>query len=314
MNSIPILSSILGLSFASGINLYAAVLVVGLGERFGWISGLPGSLDTLAHPAILSIAGIMYLLEFFADKIPFVSVAWDSIHTVIRPLGAAALALASTSKLSPELQAIAMLAGGSVALGSHSTKMGYRLIAHASPEPVSNSIFSVAEDFGVVGLVLLTYQHPMIAAGIVAALLIGIAIAMPFLLRVLTFLASGLAGRISSWFSSSDACAIPAWLAPELDRLGSGRSVYRCFARKVPKAARMRQGYLIVAEKQWYFAFRGWVRPRLIPISSPAPTVDRGLLFDTLGADDWSVYFTKDCSPGNQPLASGRGSVPVTAR
>jgi hypothetical protein len=159
VNLILTLSSILGLGFASGVNLYAAILVVGIGERMGWLSGLPGELSVLANPIVLAVAGFLYFLEFFADKIPFVSVAWDSIHTVIRPLGGAALALASASKLSPEMQALALLAGGSLALGSHSTKMGYRLLVHASPEPVTDSIFSVAEDFGVVGLVLLTYKH-----------------------------------------------------------------------------------------------------------------------------------------------------------
>ena len=121
MNSIQTLSSILGLSLASGVNLYAAVLVVGLGERYGWIGGLPGELHLLANPIILIVAGVMYILEFFADKIPFVSVAWDTIHTVIRPLGGAALALASAANMSPLAQAVAFLAGGSIALGSHST-------------------------------------------------------------------------------------------------------------------------------------------------------------------------------------------------
>lgn len=124
-------SSVLGLAVAAGLNLYAAVLMVGFGLRFGWISGLPGDLNVLANPIVLSVAGVLYALEFFADKVPFVSVAWDSVHTFIRPLGGAALALASTAKLSPEVQALAMLAAGSVALGTHSTKMSYRLLAHA---------------------------------------------------------------------------------------------------------------------------------------------------------------------------------------
>lgn len=188
MNSIGTLSSVLGLSFASGVNLYAAVLVVGMGQRLGWISGLPGDLHVLENPIILGIAGVMYFLEFFADKIPYVSVAWDTVHTVIRPIGGAALALASTAKLSPEVQALAMLAGGSIALGSHSTKMGYRLLAHASPEPFSDSIFSVAEDAGVVGLVLLVYQHPLAAVCVAVGLLIGMVILLRLLLRIPSFL------------------------------------------------------------------------------------------------------------------------------
>ena len=185
MNSIQTLSSILGLSLSSGINLYASVLVVGLGLRYGWISGLPGELHVLANPIILTIAGIMYFLEFFADKIPFVSVAWDTIHTMIRPLGGAALALASASNMSAPAQVMAFLAGGSIALASHSTKLGYRLVTHASPEPVSNSVFSIAEDFGVVGLVLLVYKHPLIAIVVAIVLLILMALMMRYAIRAI---------------------------------------------------------------------------------------------------------------------------------
>lgn len=290
MNSIQMLSSVLGLAFASGVNLYASVLVVGLGIRFGWITGLPGNLDTLAHPLVLIPAGVMYLLEFFADKIPYVSVAWDGLHTFIRPLGGAALALASTAKLSPEVQALAMLAGGTVALGSHSTKMGYRLIAHASPEPVSDTIFSVAEDVGVVGLVVLTYQHPRIALGVIGALLVGMAIALPFILRLLNFAFHGLRGRVVSWF-------VPAEAAPALP----------CFARKVRGAPWLRYGSLTMGTSDAEFAWRGW-RPRAVSLGPPDFVVKRGLLFDTIEANGWSVYVTKDAAAiaatGNFPLAA----------
>lgn len=199
MNSVSLLSSILGLGFASGVNLYASVLVVGLGVRYGWLQGLPGDLQVLANPVVLAIAGVMYFLEFFADKIPYVSVAWDSVHTFIRPLGGAALALASAAHLSPEMQAVAMLAGGTAALGAHSTKMGYRLIAHASPEPVSDSIFSLAEDAGVVGLVSLVYLHPVVGLAVVCVLLVAVFFALRLVIRVLR----GVARRVGSWFRST---------------------------------------------------------------------------------------------------------------
>jgi hypothetical protein len=201
VNSIQTLSSILGLSLASGVNLYAAVLVVGLGERYGWIGGLPGELHVLANPIVLIIAGAMYFLEFFADKIPFVSVAWDTIHTVIRPLGGAALALASASNMSPLAQVLAFLAGGSIALGSHSTKLGYRLITHASPEPVSNSIFSLAEDFGVVGLVLLVYKHPLAAIVVAIALMILMAVMVRYMVRAIRFVYQRIVGRVNRLFA-----------------------------------------------------------------------------------------------------------------
>jgi hypothetical protein len=293
MNSLGTLSSILGLAFASGINLYAAVLVTGLGIRFGWITGIPGDLNVLANPIILGIAGLMYLLEFFADKIPYVSVVWDSIHTVIRPLGGAALALASAAHLSPEAQVLATLAGGSIALGTHSTKMGYRLIAHASPEPVSDSIFSLAEDFGVVGLVLLTYQHPAIAIGVVVALLAAMAILLPMIVRILRFVSHGVIARIASWFSSRQKEAPPEWLARELN---GPCEVYRCFARSIPKSPRMQPGYLVFVDGRQLFASRGWIRTRVAPVDFSNLTVSPGVLFDVISAGRCSIYMTKDCA------------------
>lgn len=288
MNSIQTLSSVLGLAFASGVNLYAAVLMVGFGIRFHWISGLPGDLNTLANPIVLTVAGIMYFLEFFADKIPYVSIAWDSIHTVIRPLGGAALALASASHLRPELQAAAVLVGGSVALGSHSTKLGYRLLAHSSPEPVSDTIFSLAEDFGVIGLVLLIYKNPLIALCVVGGLIVGMAILLPTIIRVLTFLFSGIKGRFASWFE-----------APSSADSESGQ-VFRAFARRLPGVPRLTKGSLIMQVGQPpRFEYRKWMAARSIPISHPASNFTRGLIFDQMGADGkWSVYLTKDCSPG----------------
>ena len=194
----------------------------------------------------------MYFLEFFADKIPYVSVAWDSIHTVIRPLGGAALAFASASKLSPEMQAIALLAGGSLALGSHSTKMGYRLLAHASPEPVTDSIFSMTEDLGVAGLVVLTYKHPEIAIAVVMALVIGMAIVLPLIWRVLRFGFHGVAGRIRALFPGAGPKPLPEWL-------GASVEAVPCFARTLTKVPKMRSGFLIFEKDGGHFASNGWL-------------------------------------------------------
>lgn len=289
MNSIQTLSSILGLGFASGVNLYAAILVVGVGERMGWLSGLPGDLSMLANPFVLGAAGLMYFLEFFADKIPYVSVAWDSIHTVIRPLGGATLALASASHLSPEMQAVALLAGGSLALGSHSTKMGYRLLAHVSPEPVTDSIFSVAEDVGVAGLVVLTYKHPEIAIAVVLVLAIGMVIVLPMIWRVVWFGFHGVAGRIRAFFPASGPQPAPAWLEQSGD-------VVPCFARTIPKVPRMRQGYLVLAKDGAHFACKGWFGKKVIAVDAAGLTMKRGLLFDVAATGKWTVYLTKDCS------------------
>src|SRR3954454_12220444 len=122
MNSTEILARMLGLSFVSGLNLYATVLVTGLGIRYGWVTGVPPDLAVLAHPAVLTAAGVLYALEFLADKIPAVNLIWGAIHTFIRPLGAALLALATVRQLHVDgaVQALAFLFGGSVGLGVYS--------------------------------------------------------------------------------------------------------------------------------------------------------------------------------------------------
>ena len=197
MGSLQTLSGILGLSFVSGVNLYATILTVGLGLRYGWIHGLPDELNILAHPIVLIVAGVFYAAEFIADKVPFFTPIWDAVHTVIRPLGAAALALGAASDMSPMMKIVATLVGGSVALGTHSTKMGVRLMAHAVPEPVTHSVISIAEDVGVVSLAALAMTHPMIALPIVVVLLIVVV----FLLRMVFRALTAAARRAARWFS-----------------------------------------------------------------------------------------------------------------
>lgn len=300
MNPIQTLASVLGLSFSSGVNLYASILVVGLGARLGWLHNLPGNLEVLGHPLILGTAAVMYFLEFFADKIPYVSVAWDTIHTVIRPLGGAALALTSVSNLSPEVQALAVLAGGSIALASHSTKMSYRLIAHASPEPVSDSVFSLAEDAGVAGFVFLIYKYPVAALCVAVVLLASVALILPKLLRMLAFAYHGLIGVVVSWFPGPRAaCTPPGWLLSDLPAAYSKSTlqVIRCYVRKVPQAPWIKEGFLLLDPVlPPRFAYRGWFSSRLVTLSPGELNRTRGIIFDQLCAPAWSVYVTKDCT------------------
>ncbi len=197
MESLSTLSGLLGLSFASGVNLYAAVLVVGLGIRYHLLQGLPAELGVLGHPLVLGIATVMYLAEFFADKIPVVSALWDGIHTFVRPLGAVAMALTATSNLGPLEQTLVGLVGGTVALSSHATKMGVRLLAHGTGEPVTQAGMSVAEDVFAVSLVVLAAQYPYLALAVVALLLIIIACLLPLIWKALRAVFT----RLSRFFS-----------------------------------------------------------------------------------------------------------------
>ncbi|HYK89591.1 MAG TPA: DUF4126 domain-containing protein [Acidobacteriota bacterium] len=160
----------LGTAFASGLNLYATVAMLGLLERFKIIH-LPPPLEILAHPAVLSLALILLVIEFVADKIPYVDSIWHAVHTVIRPLAAALLVYGAYANV-PEIWRVAAgLLGGSVALTSHGTKASAHAAANASPEPFSNSILSVSEDALAVFLTWLAVRHPLITIVVVAALI-----------------------------------------------------------------------------------------------------------------------------------------------
>ncbi|HUQ94637.1 MAG TPA: DUF4126 domain-containing protein [Bryobacteraceae bacterium] len=198
MAALASLSGLLGLSFASGVNLYAVVLVVGLGVRFHWLSGLPAELAPLGHPGVLITAAALYAIEFVADKIPFVSAAWDTIHTLVRPFGAVLMALTAASQLGPVEQTIAGLVGGAVALSSHAAKMGIRLLAHGTGEPFTQAGLSVVEDAFAVTLVLLAAQYPYVALAVVVFLLIVIACLLPLLWKAIRTMLRA----VARWFGS----------------------------------------------------------------------------------------------------------------
>lgn len=164
----------MGLGLVSGLNLYATVLTVGLGIRLGLITLNPemSGLAVLASPYVLIAAGVIYLIEFFADKIPWVDSIWDSVHTFIRPLGAALIGAAAIGAVEPQTAVIAALCAG-VSLSGHSVKAGTRLLANHSPEPFSNIALSLIEDGLVVVGSWLALSHPAIMVTIVAIFLIA---------------------------------------------------------------------------------------------------------------------------------------------
>jgi CBS domain containing-hemolysin-like protein len=145
MEWLPTLSLALGSAWTSGINLYATVTVLGLLEKFG-ATHLPGGLDILDNWWIIGVAGFLYAIEFFADKIPYVDSVWDVVHTFIRVPAGAIVAYAATNQMDASVGVIATLLGGGLAFSSHGTKAALRAGANLSPEPVSNWILSITED------------------------------------------------------------------------------------------------------------------------------------------------------------------------
>ncbi|MEO8681736.1 MAG: DUF4126 domain-containing protein [Vicinamibacterales bacterium] len=165
----------LGFSLAAGVNLYATVAVLGLASRYGWVQ-LPGQFGAFDNPWIIGIASALYLIEFVADKIPWVDSLWDSVHTVIRPIGGALIAVAALGQASPAFQVVIALVGATVAAGGHVTKAGARVAINTSPEPFTNWIVSLLEDVFVVGLSLLTLKFPLLALVVCAFILVGMAL------------------------------------------------------------------------------------------------------------------------------------------
>lgn len=162
MDLISTLGRTLGFSLAAGVNLYATVAILGLASRFGWVQ-LPEQYQAFNNDWIIGAALVMYLVEFFADKIPYVDTIWDVVHTAIRPIGGALIAVTTLGPASPGLQGLVGLLGGAVAASSHLTKTSTRAAANASPEPFSNWFLSLGEDVFVVALGYLAMQHPVAA-------------------------------------------------------------------------------------------------------------------------------------------------------
>ena len=165
MARLDVLSVALGLAALAGVNLYLTVLATGLAIHFHWITLAPQyqSLEILGNPWIVTIAGVLYLLEFFADKIPWVDSIWDAVHTVIRPIGGALLAIQVLGHPSPTFAVIVALLAGGTSLIAHTAKAATRLASNTSPEPFSNIGLSLGEDAAVLGGLALVHFNPLLA-------------------------------------------------------------------------------------------------------------------------------------------------------
>jgi hypothetical protein len=173
MEILATLGRTLGFSLAAGVNLYATVAVLGLAARFDWVQ-LPAQFQAFNHPWVIGAAAVLYVIEFVADKIPWVDSIWDSVHTVIRPIGGALIAVAALGETSPAVTGMIALLGGTVAAGSHMTKAGTRVAINTSPEPFTNWFASLAEDAFVIGLSLLTLKFPLLALLVSVSILVMI--------------------------------------------------------------------------------------------------------------------------------------------
>ena len=174
----------MGFSFAAGINLYATVAILGLAQRLGWVA-LPDQFKVFDNNIVIGAAIVMYVIEFFADKIPWVDSAWDAVHTVIRPVGGALIAVAALGQASPTVEGLVALLGGTIAAGTHLTKAGTRAVANTSPEPFSNWLLSFGEDFAVAGILWMAARHPLLSLLVAVSVVLAAVLSVQWVLGTL---------------------------------------------------------------------------------------------------------------------------------
>ncbi len=179
----------MGVSWASGINLYAALLVLGIGGSTGNID-LPPGLDVLADPMVILAAGVMYAAEFFADKVPGVDSSWDTIHTFVRIPAGALLAASSVGDVTPAFEIAAGIMGGGMAATSHATKAGTRLLINTSPEPFTNWTASITEDIAVFAGLWAALYNPMLFLGFMVLFIILVIWLLPKIIRAIRLMVS----------------------------------------------------------------------------------------------------------------------------
>lgn len=202
MPSLVALAQSLGLAYASGVSVYATILLVGLAARAQWIEPLEGPLSVAAHPVVLILAGILALFELGASLVPGLASVWEAIHTAIRPPAAALIAIATAWQTDPGVIAAAGILGGGIGLATHATKLGLRVAVDTSPEPISNGLLSATELSVVAAVTYFIWNHPIITLMLALLLLVLTALLVRLVWRTIRrVIGSALRGR---WIETSN--------------------------------------------------------------------------------------------------------------
>jgi hypothetical protein len=285
VDKLALLGSVLGIGFLSGVRLYFTVLAIGLAVRFGWLplNGELSSLAVLADTRVLVVAGVLVLIEFIADKIPWVDSLWDSIHTVVRPLGAAAIAFQALGTADPAVRTVFMILSGTMALTGHSSKAATRLAVNHSPEPFSNIGLSLLEDLFVPVALWFALRHPVLTLSLLGAFLALFLWLAPKIFRFLRLELTALVYLIG--------------------RFRSPGSLRTAATRNIP-GLRNSVGLLQGGPEGLVFSTRRWFRPRTYRIrwgDVSAMEWKSGLLLDRLvvrvGSTEHSFYVFKTAEP-----------------
>jgi hypothetical protein len=295
MEIIAKLGSLLGLSFISGINLYATVAVVGLCTKYDLVQGLPPGFHVLANDAVIFVAILLYVMEFLVDKVPGLDTLWDFIHTLIRPLGGAMLALMQVGQASPAVEVIVFMLGASLASVAHVTKAGTRLIINTSPEPVSNFVVSLAEDVGAFGLAYVSLAYPKVSLVITAALLILIGLLLPLIFRTVRMLFSAIWLRLkcalwkeAAWTQTrSPSYALDAFFERVKETEEKLVWTARAYALRIPQIPRSTALDVLVTSKAIYLVFRRRFRRQSIRL--PLDDVELQKIYSGILMSRWMI-------------------------
>lgn len=308
MDTVQILGSAMGLGLLAGIRLYATVFALGLAIRMGWfhLSSSFSHLDVLAQTPVLVLSGVACVVEFFADKIPWLDSMWDSIHTFIRPVGAAVLGATALGSFDPTTKLLIALLSGGIAFTGHTSKAATRLVANHSPEPFSNIGLSFAEDLAVPIGLWIAFDHPKVAIVLVCIFLVLFVWLAPKIFRLLAVSWTALRTFLFRLFGDGpepvqplipDRVIGPARraledvpfqrLPPRYASKGDGKwiSGIHCVASGSVKGFRNSTGYLCATEEDLVFVARRMFRFRSYRIpwgNLQEATLRRGLFLDSL--------------------------------
>lgn len=328
MNTIDMLGSAMGLGLLAGIRLYATVFFLGLAIRLGWFDLSPAvsHLSVLAQTPVLLLSGAMFIAEFLADKIPWFDSLWDSVHTFIRPVGAALLAATALGNFDPAATTMLAILSGGVAFTGHTSKAATRLAVNHSPEPFSNWALSFAEDLAVPAGLWIVFQYPAVAIGIASVFLLIFLWLSPKVFRLLKVSWVALRSLFRRWFATAPAMPpqqLPAVLSHVSDlpfqplpdaisrKLGGIRAGIHCAATRSVRGLNNSTGYLCVLPEGLVFVARRMFRLRTfnIPMDSIRGTeLANRILVDRLYLRTTDQEFAFDVFKAPKPAYSTSAS------
>ena len=313
-----VLGQLLGVAFAAGLNLYATIAILGLAVRLNWIAGLPPAIYGLSNPVVLLTAAVLYVVEFFIDKIPYADTAWDAIHTIIRPVAVFVLVFAALGEASVPIQVGGATLAGLVALAAHASKAGLRLILNIRPRKVRTAFISVLEDVLCIALAAAALMYPVAALIIGAVAIPLIALGGPYLWRVWMLAMRALVARVRGFFGRKgwrEPGQLPSRLRDMLDTPELGRGdprVMRAALKGVKGVGSYKNGWIVVGNTRPFFVSRSLIRARrhdLPPLDQAE--IRRGFWNDTIeitnAGSRSTVFLFKDGPSADVALAELRG-------